>query len=123
MMLKKIRYTFPIGIAISACTLVCLSTSARAIEVPDVDGPDNFWECILDKMPGVRFTVEYNKRLRECQKEFPDNEPIEKDTRGEFRIFGDDTVKECVAKNTVGTPSRRAKYAIRRACLATKPKS
>lgn len=95
---------------------------AMAIELLDLDGPDNFWECILDKVPGSAYGVEFRLRVAECRQEFPYKERLEKKTTFFFGLFTNTTAAECVDKYTGSTPSRKARNAIAEACLKLYPK-
>ena len=105
-----------------ALALVHTTTKpAMAIELPDLDGPDNFWECILDKVPGSSYGVEFRLRVAECRQEFPYNERLEKKTTYFFGLFNNPTAAECVAEHTGDTPSRKARNAIAEACMKIYP--
>ena len=111
-------------LALSLLLAVCHSTAleANAQELLDLDGPDNFWECILDKVPGSSYGVEFRLRAAECRQEFPYNEHFEKKTTFFFGLFNNTTASQCVEDYTGNTPSRKARNAIAEACLKLYPK-
>ncbi len=41
-------------------------------------GPSNYWECILEEMPGVKNDPAAIEIMRKCQKDFPDSPSVEK---------------------------------------------
>lgn len=83
-------------------------------------GPDNFWECILDEMPGTATNAAANEIIRECGKKFPDRVPLATKKTG-FWGIGDLSAEECTFKYGKETKSRRALNFIRRACRKIYP--
>ena len=81
-------------------------------------GPSNFWECILDEMPGVKNDPAAIEVLRKCRNEFPSNASVEKKSP----IFGVKTAGECVIENGKDVSSNRGAKLIRAACYNLYPR-
>lgn len=89
-----------------------VSTSAS------VWGPDNFWECILEELPGVKNDAAARELLLLCKKEYPNTYIVEK----KAPVFGISTAGECVIEHAKDVTSRKGAMAIRSACYKIYPK-
>lgn len=86
--------------------------------------PANFWECILDRLPGSSYSYLTKQIIQGCRFEFPYQGPIEKKETYFFGLLENDSASECVAKHLAkkDTPNRMAQRAIQVACLSLYPK-
>ncbi len=81
-------------------------------------GPSNFWECILDEMPGVKNDPAAIEVIRKCQKEFSTTAEVEKKSP----IIGIKTAGECVLEYAKDVSSPRGAKLIRAACYTLYPR-
>ena len=79
---------------------------------PGVFGASNFWECILDEMPGVRNDITAIEVRRKCIKKFPNTTEVKKKSP----IFGVKTASECVLKYGKDVSSPKGAKLVRAAC-------
>ncbi len=90
--------------------LFAVSHSSQA-EFLGLFGNDNFYECILDKMPGEKKFSDANRIYRNCRTEYPAAERIEK----QRSLFGIQTSGECLRE--YGEDHKQAGLAwIKQAC-------
>lgn len=83
-------------------------------------GPDNYSECILDRVEGVQNDLVAISETTQCRREFPDYLPPE---GASSFFFGPDTAAECVAEYAASTPSGYAANQIREACFQLYPET
>lgn len=83
-----------------------------------VFGPSNYWECILDRMPGVKNDSVAIEVIRKCRKKFPNSLEVEKKSP----LFGVKTAGECVLKYGKDISSPRGVKLVRIACYRLYPK-
>jgi hypothetical protein len=85
--------------------------------------PANFWECILDRLPGSSYSYLTKQIIQGCRFEFPYQGPIEKKETYFFGLLENDSAAECVTKHLAkrDTPNRMAQRAIQLACLSLYP--
>lgn len=80
-------------------------------------GPDNFWECLLETMPGtLTYGGAMEKRLQ-CSKQFPDKTAY----RLGLGITGPKNLTQCQQKYLPGTKDPLARQSIRQACFRLFP--
>ncbi len=80
-------------------------------------GPDNFWECLLDTMPGtLTYGGAMEKRLQ-CERRFPDKTAY----RPGLGITGPKDLAQCQQKFLPGTKDPLARHSIRQACFRLFP--
>jgi hypothetical protein len=94
-------------ITVAAMCLVTLSGTASA----GLFGPDNYYECLLDRLPGTSNDATAQQIIAACQKEYRSTSVSEKKS-GFFRP----TARECSIKNGKNTASNLAGRAIVMAC-------
>jgi len=82
--------------------------------------PDNYAECILDRLQDVQNDQVALSETVECQKQFPGSPTPEK-----IRpiLFGPRTIADCVAEYGGGTHSGYAADQIRTACFQLYPET
>jgi hypothetical protein len=73
-----------------------------------VFGPSNYWECLLDEMPGVKNDRVASAVMMICRKEHPGGVEVKK--------IGNGTVSQCIAKYGKDVQGDRAVKAISYAC-------
>ena len=76
-------------------------------------GPDNFQECVLDRMPGAANNSVAYEIAGECSRKFPADAPVKKQT-GFFAAFHSGS--ECTLKKAKDTQSQLAARVIQAAC-------
>lgn len=76
-----------------------------------VFGYDNYWDCILDQMPGVQNDVAAGAVMRQCHVQAP-NRAVER-KRSTFLGMN---AEKCLLKNGKKVRSERAAVQIRLAC-------
>lgn len=82
---------------------------------PGFFGPSNYWECILDTVPGTQNDVVGANLIVQCAKKFPKQSLVaEKDKVG--GLFSVPTKDDCLMKYAKNTPSSLAAKAIYAAC-------
>ncbi|HBT86911.1 MAG TPA: hypothetical protein DEB50_00065 [Desulfobacter sp.] len=82
-------------------------------------GPSNFWECILDEMPGVKNDAVANATMMKCRKKFPNTAYPQKKSSS---LFGPKTANECIIKYAKDVSSPRGAELIRAACYRLYPR-
>jgi hypothetical protein len=95
--------------------LLCLASPAEA---GLFSGPDNYYECILERLDGAEdyeVAVEANSQ---CLTEFPDMTLPEK--KSSF-LFGPDTSSECVEAYVKDTTPFYVATQLRQACFVVYP--
>lgn len=85
-----------------------------AAAFPRLFGPSNYWECILDEMPGIKNDPAAIEVIRQCRKEFPNSSNVEK----KISLFGTKTAGEY--GSDISNP-RGAKM-VRAACYRLYPR-
>ena len=91
---------------------VALGITAIIIAVYVLSRPGNFYECILDDMPGVRNNIAAREIMLNCRKEFPDAViPEDKSSLG-------GSARDCVVKNGKSAVGEIGPNLIRRSCYA-----
>ena len=85
-------------------------------------GPSNYWECILDEMPGVKNDTVAIAIVRKCQKKFPSTANRTIETKKKSLLFGPKTFNECVIKYAENVTSPTGSTVIRRACYVLYPR-
>jgi hypothetical protein len=96
-------------------SLICqgLVLTTPVVVNAGVLGANNYWECILDEMPGVKNDYAAKAVNQVCVTTFPNtSEPADVSAP----LFGAQTRTECFAKNGKDTTSFRAIKQIRMAC-------
>ncbi len=81
-------------------------------------GPSNFWECILDEMPGVKNDTVATAIVIKCRKKFPNTTEFEKKSS----VFAPKTANECVIKYAENVSSPKAGGLIKGACYRLYPR-
>ena len=78
-------------------------------------GPSNYWECLLDSMPGTKNDIVGTNLIIQCNKKFPNPSLIaEKDKVG--GLFKSPTKDDCIMKYAKDTTSPIAARSIYSAC-------
>jgi len=88
-------------------------------------GPSNFWECILDEMPGAKNDAVAVAIIRKCAKKFPSTAPGSESTteiKKKSPLLGPKTCNECIIKYAEDTTSPKGINFIRGACYKLYPK-
>lgn len=82
-------------------------------------GPSNYWECFLDKMPGVKNDPAAVEIIKQCSNDFPEAQytKVEK----EKPLLGVKTAGECVLKYGKDVSSSKGAKAIQSACYRLYP--
>lgn len=94
---------------------IALGVTAIIIVIYVLNRPSNFYECILDDMPGVRNNIAAREIMFNCRKEFPDAAiPKDKSSLG-------GTARECVVKHGRSAVGEIGPNLIRRSCYAVYP--
>lgn len=81
-------------------------------------GPSNFWECILDEMPGVKNDTAAIEVQRKCYNKFPNTNEFEKKSP----LFGVKTAGDCVLEYAKDVSSPRGAELIKFACYRLYPR-
>jgi len=81
-------------------------------------GPSNYWECILDEMPGVKNDPAAIEVVRKCRSEFKNSSDVKK----KFPLFGVTTAGECVLEYGKDVSSPRGAKMVRAACYRLYPR-
>jgi len=105
--MKHIKY-------LTALMVLLLSISAFA----GLFGPSNYWECILEEMPGVKNDIAAIEVIRKCRKEFPTTAKVKKKSP----IIGIKTAGECVLEYAKDVSSPGGAKWIRAACYRLYPR-
>ncbi len=105
-------------VTVVACFAALTSFSARAGILDGLLGPNNYYQCILDRMPGTTADDAANEISAKCSKEFPLGAPIQKQT-GVFSAFHSGS--ECTFKKIKDTASPLAKQIIQYCCYSLYP--
>lgn len=80
-------------------------------------GPANYWECILDAMPGAKNDLVAAEITRACAEGFPHDVEVEENAS----LFGIRTAGECVLEYGDEVSSPVAAQQIRTACYRLYP--
>ena len=89
--------------------------TGEKIDHPMFFGPKNYWECILDEMPGTQNDVVARSLVIQCSESFPAQLPIE----GKYKVggfFSVPTKEDCLIEHAKDTPSQFAAKVIYSAC-------
>lgn len=89
-----------------------------AIAFSGLFGPSNYWECILDEMPGVKNDLAAIEVIKKCRKKFPNSSNIEKKTS----FFVTKTAGDCVLEYGSDVSSPRGAKLVRAACYRLYPR-
>ena len=101
-------------------TAVCLASSITSLAGSGYFGEGNYWECILDDMPGVENDTAAAEILEHCQDQFSFADRIFVKKKEPW--FGIKTANECTISYSKNTPSTKGAEAIRAACHKLYPK-
>ena len=93
-------------LAIALAVLLPINTFAG------VFGPSNYWECILDEMPGVKNDPAAIEVIKKCRNDFSITSEVEK----KLSIFGVKTAGECVLKYGRDISSPQGAKFVQAAC-------
>ena len=85
----------------------------------DLFGPSNYWECILEEIPGVANDPAASFVINKCVEEFPDTE---EDYEKKKPLWGVKTAPECVIEYGKDTISPVGVKIILGACYRLYPK-
>lgn len=100
--ISSIGASISVGIALS---LMSLSANAGLF------GYSNYYECVLDKMPGVKNDIAAHAIIRSCREKAP-----ETDVGSTFLSFGRMSRTECIAKYAKEVASEVGVIQVRIAC-------
>ncbi|WP_459947358.1 hypothetical protein [Desulfocastanea catecholica] len=78
----------------------------------------NYWECLLEEMPGVKNDPAAIELMRKCKENYPISSYVEKKTP----LFGVKKAGECVIKYGKDVSSPKGADAIKRACYKLYPR-
>ena len=98
-----------------ACFAALASFNAHAGILDGLLRPNNYYQCILDRMPGTTADDSANEISAKCLKESPLGAPIQKQT-GFFAAFHSGS--ECTFKKIKDTASPLAKQIIQYCCYS-----
>jgi len=94
---------------------IALGITAIIIAIYVLNRPSNFYECILEDMPGVRNNIAAREIMLNCRKEFPDAViPEDKSSLG-------GSARDCVVKRGKSAVGEIGPNLIRRSCYALYP--
>lgn len=82
-------------------------------------GPDNYWECLLEEMPGTLTYGGSMEKLAQCRTRFPNPS----DYRPGVDIFGPRDYQGCLEKYLQRTRDPLARHSIQNACFRLFPSS
>ena len=82
-------------------------------------GPSNYWECILDEMPGVKNDPAAIEVIKKCRNEFPNSS---NDMEKKSPIIGVKTAGECVRDYGKEVSSPMGAKAVQIACYRLYPR-
>jgi hypothetical protein len=100
------------------CFFCVLAIIWPATAFPGIFGSSNYWECILDEMPGVKNDPAAIEVIKNCKKEFPNSTVVEKKSS----LFGTKTAGECVLEYAADVSSPRGATLVRAACYKLYPR-
>lgn len=81
-------------------------------------GPSNYWDCVLDEVPGSQNDAAARAVIRKCGSLFPDpEEKVEKKSGG---IFGT-TAEDCILERGKNTSGNLAPRLLANACFKLFP--
>lgn len=81
-------------------------------------GPDNYPECIITEMSGIKNNSAAIEVIRQCRKEFSSSTEVKKKTS----FFGIETAGECVIKHGKDVSSELGAKHLRAACYKLYPR-
>lgn len=81
-------------------------------------GSSNYWECILEEMPGVRNDPAVYAVIGKCRKDFPNRSSVRKKSS----IFGGTTARECFLEHGKAVSNPKTVKFLRHACYRLYPK-
>ena len=81
-------------------------------------GPDNYPECIISEMSGIKNNPAAIEVVKKCRKEFSSSTEVEKKTS----YFGIKTAGECVIKHGKDISSELGAKHLRSACYKLYPR-
>lgn len=102
---------------LSALALLFIPPAIQAGVWDELFGPDNYWECLLEKMPETQTYGGSMEHLSQCASRFPDQNDYQ--TGGGW--FGPDTLEECLQEYRTETNEALARLSIRKACFRLFP--
>lgn len=94
---------------------IALGITTIIIAVYVLNRPGNFYECILDDMPGVRNNIAAREIMLNCRKDFPD--PVIPETKSSWG----GSARDCVVKYGKSAVGEIGPNLIRRSCYALHP--
>ncbi len=109
--MKLIRTLLPLVLSIGVSTV-------HAGPLSWLLGPDNYWECILDNMPGTLTYGGSMEVIAKCSQEFPDKTQYE---LARPWIFKPKNFDECLEKYREGNKEPLAQQTIFQACYFLYP--
>ena len=100
-----------------ALTAALNLNTAQAGLLDRLFGPDNYWECLLDEMPGTLTYGGSMEKLTQCKKRFPDP------TRYRLGkgLLGPKSFQGCMARYMKTTKDPLARHSIQNACFRLFP--
>jgi len=101
-------------LAVISSLLIAFSAKAA---VAGFFGPSNFWECIIDEIPGTKNDPAAKEIFKKCKKRFP----VEEDVKKKSPLFGVKTVGECVMEYGKDIASPAGARFLFRACKKLYP--
>ncbi|HHJ40341.1 MAG: hypothetical protein AXA67_05670 [Methylothermaceae bacteria B42] len=97
--------------------LVCSWANAQAGITDALFGPDNYWECLLDSMPGTMTYGGSMENIARCEKKFPDKSAY----KTKNAVFGPKNYGQCLQKYASQTQEPLARQSILNACYRLYP--
>lgn len=86
---------------------------------PGLLGPSNYWECILDEMPGIKNDPAAIEVIKKCRKGFPNSS---NDIEKKSPILGVKSAGECVRDYGRDVSSPMGAKFIQAACYRLYPR-
>ena len=96
--------------------ILLMSIMAPATSKAGVFGYDNYWECILDKMDGVKNNAVAREVIRECK-----SKKLTTYVKEKGSLFGT-TASECVQDNADDVASELGAARVKSACYRLYPR-
>lgn len=101
-------------VCLIAVLVACVNHASNAA----LFGPDNYAECLLENLPGIRNDVAVTEVVRKCLSEFPEGfDGVEPRTS----IFGQRTWSECTLEYGREISAERGARLVRAACRRLYP--
>lgn len=80
-------------------------------------GASNYWECILEEMPGVKNDSAAAEVIEKCREDFPNIAEVKKKSP----LFGVKTAGDCLLEYGKNVASLRGRQQIQAACYKLYP--